>query len=92
MGDAGAVYATENGKLKTENKKGESREKSLNSPLLTLNRELVSKLILLRAEAWEQGAISVTALNGYLENLKFWSSVAQHCLFHSLKFYLLNYI
>ena len=39
---------------------------------------LVSQLILLRAEAWEKGAIAVATFDGYLENLKFWC-----CIFHN---------
>ena len=47
---------------------------------LTVNYQLsilVHQFILLRAEAWEQSAISVAALNGYLENIKF-----RFCVFH----------
>ena len=65
-------------------------QKILRSPKAPQNL-LVNQLIFLAAEAWEQGTISVTALDGYLENLKFRSSVAQHCLFHNRKFYLLNH-
>ena len=44
---------------------------------------LVHQLVLLCAEAWEKCTVAVAALDGYLKNLKFWSSVAQHCLFHN---------
>ena len=60
-----------------KSKKGESRKLStLHFQLST--KELVRQLILLRAEAWEQGTISVTALNGYLKNLKF-----RFCISHN---------
>ena len=57
-----------------------NRKGSIAEPFL-----LVCKFVLLRAEAWEQGTISVTALDGYLIDVKFW-----FCVFHSRYSYRLN--
>ena len=59
--------------------------KVLRSPKAPQNL-LVNQLILFRAEAWEQGAVAVTALDGYLKNLKFWC-----CIFHNaIHFFVLS--
>ena len=63
-------------------KSGKVKEARLPEPLSLL----VNQVVLLRAEAWEQGAVAIAALDSYLENLKFWSSVAQHHLFHKFPF------